>query len=205
MGYEMKAVVRVAQGVALAGALIGAASAQDSTVEEDSLCRSGAASGNAYDGAALAPLIAGEWVSVANGTGFTLGTNTDSVAISYDPVSQGFFVQSPDMPRLALNPIASLPADAGLSVSEIMDGTVSYTVRGVENGASFEREVEATSLDLMTVAGCTFGDTASFWWEVRLPEGRFANGMIMFVSGELGLGFMQNSAGGSRSVVMLRP
>lgn len=191
----------------LAGAVLAAsgAMAQDAGDDADSLCASGAARGNAYDGAALAPFITGEWASIDDGTGFTRGTNENPFAIFYDPVSQGFYVQPPGAPRLALNPIASLPDDAGLSASEIRDGVVRYSVSGVENGESFRRDVEASALDLLTVAGCTYEDAASFWWEVRLPDGRFSNGMIMFVSDELALGYMQNSAGGSRSQVMLRP
>lgn len=199
--------MRMKSGLSVAAVIgvMGTAQGVAQNVDADSLCGSGAAAGNSYDGATLAPFIQGEWVSVADGTGFTLGTNTDPVAVLYDPVSQGFFVQAAGMPRLSLNPIASLPSDAGLSVADIQDGTVNYSVTGVEDGATFQRDVEASSLDLMTVAGCTFNDTASFWWELRQPNGRFANGLVMFVSGELAMGFMQNSGGGSRSMVMLRP
>lgn len=171
----------------------------------DSLCASGAARGSSYAGADLAPYIVGEWAAIMDGTGFTRGTNEAPVAIKYDKASQGFRIQPPGAPTINLNPIASMPNDAGLSVADIRDGVVRYTVSGVEDGATFTREVEASGLDLMTVAGCTFDDTASFWWEVRSPDGNFSNGMVMFVSSDLGLGFMQNSAIGSRSLVMLRP
>lgn len=191
-------------GAAAIVAATGAA-AQDLAQDEGGLCASGVARGNSYNGAALAPFIAGEWVAVMDGTGFTLGTNETPVAVFYDTVSQGFYIQPPGGPRVELNPIASLPNDAGLSEADIREGSVRYTVRGVEDGATFEREVEASSLDLMTVAGCTFIDTASFWWEIVMPGGQFSNGMVMFVSGDLALGFIQNSAGGSRSLVMLRP
>jgi len=181
------------------------AKAQDLAEDVDSLCASGAARGSSYAGAELAPYIVGEWAAIMDGTGFTRGTNEAPVAIQYDKASQGFRIQQPGAPTINLKPIASMPDDAGLSVADIRDGVVRYTVNGVEDGASFTRDVEASGLDLMTVAGCTFDDTASFWWEVRSPGGNFANGMVMFVSSDLALGFMQNSAGGSRSLVMLRP
>lgn len=188
----------------MAMAATGAAS-EDLAEDVESLCASGAARGSSYAGADLANYIVGEWAAIMDGTGFTRGKNEQPVAIKYDIASQGFLIQPPGSPTIKLNPIASMPGDAGMSVADIRDGMVRYTVSGVENGTPFQREVEASSLDLMTVAGCTFEDTASFWWKNSIPDGRSSGGMVMFVSGDLALGFIQNSAGGSRSLVMLRP
>jgi len=176
-----------------------AALAQGATSEsglQSEICASGSATGNSYNGAALAPFITGTWRQIADGTNVTTGRNIDEIEISYDRISQGFFMAG-NGARVALNPVNSIPGNSGLQRGQITSGSMTYTS---ETGETLTVELN----DYMLLLECEFDQTASFWWEIRAPGGRWANGIISIVSPDVGMGYIQNSGGGSRRVLLVR-
>lgn len=155
------------------------------------VCEAETRNGNGWDNAALRPMIEGSWEMAATGTGYTQGTNVETVQIRYDVASRAFVAAG-----LRLKPLASLPADSPLRRVNIMDTVVDVTKN--EDGPG------NTVADVALLQGCADTTQLPIYWWSRTGGGGQAWGMILFMSSEMAVGYMSNSAGGSRTTVMVR-
>ena len=164
------------------------------TMAQDGLsdvCEAETRNGNGWDNAALRPMIEGSWEMSATGTGRTQGTWVETVQIRYDLASRAFVAAG-----LRLKPLASLPADSPLRRVNIMDTVIDVTKNKDGPGN--------TVADVALLQGCTDTTQLPIYWWSRGSGDRKSWGMIMFMSSEIAVGYMSNSAFGSRTTVMVR-
>ncbi len=179
----------------LGSLILGSAAVAQDTGTLSEICDSGAATGNSYQGAALAPFIEGQWSQIADGMGYTTGRHVNPFTVTYDRVSQGFFVAA-EGARIRLRPINSFPGNPNLNRGHMWDEAVSYTPEGGDT-VSFKLE------DLLLLSGCDFDETAAFWWQFGAGANT-STGFMVFVTPEFGYGVSRNSAMGMRRVMLLR-
>lgn len=155
------------------------------------VCEAETRNGNGWDNAALRPMIEGPWTMSATGTNYTQGTNVDSVNVRYDVASRGFVMEN-----LKLKPLASLPSDSPLRKVNILDTLIDVTVN--ENGGGI------SVADVALLQGCADTTQLPIYWWSQTGGGGSAWGMMLFMSSEMAVGHMMNSAGGSRTTVLVR-
>lgn len=166
----------------LATLLLGTqtASAQSSTIL--SPCWDALDGGASQSEAEMADYLAGVWRMSANGTGFTLGTNVMPVTLSHDTASGTLTMGGGGGPTVVLKPLSEINAPFDMSPQALSPNKLSATEIEVLNGCA---------------------NPARYFWQ--LNSGRNKSwGALMFLQGNIATGFMANSAGGSRSVVMTR-
>ena len=153
---------------------------------------------DSVDWAQELPQIAGQWSQIANGTGFTQGTNTDPFMIMAEP-GGGFAIEANGM-RAPLHAIDTLPEGNVLSVPDFLSGQIAFTLDTGGGTAQVDSTV-AAELDLFGCQDITQSPT--FWWTISMG-GNSAWGIMTFLTPEYGFGMIANSAGGSRSTIFLR-
>ncbi len=140
--------------------------------------------------AEMGKYLEGTWQMSAPGTGFTTGTNTGAVTLRFDAVS-GFLKMEADGTSVPLNPI-DLAWNLDGPAPEAPDFDMDIT--GLSAAGLTAQEIE-----LLTDCARPM----RYWWTMGSGS-RKSWGGLMFVEHGLGSGFMANSAGGSRSVMLSR-
>lgn len=127
------------------------------------------------------------WRMSANGTGFTLGTNIMAVNLRWDAPSQTLRLEGGGEPSITLVPVQAMADE--------------------DSAAPFDMSTEAltpTGLSPAEVEVLTACRTpARYFWQFGSGS-RKSWGGLMFLGKSLAVGFMANSAGGTRQVVMTR-
>ncbi|MCA1335152.1 hypothetical protein [Pseudooceanicola marinus] len=162
------------------GALPRAAAAQQSLAL--SVCQDGPAISADDMEAGLAQLLAGSWSMSATGTGLTLGTNVMGVTLRADAGGQ-LYMEGGGGPSVALHLVTGA-GEAPVDVS-----TEAMTPSGL------------TERDVQVLTACTT-PTRYFW---QFGSGtRRSWGALLFYGKDAATGYMANSAGGTRNVLLQR-
>ena len=163
---------------ALLGAFALPAAAQETLIL--SICQDGLNGSASQTSEDLGRFLEGNWAMSAVGTGFTTGTNIMTVSLRYDEGQQALMMEGQGV-SVALNPAID---DAGFDMS-----VEALTPAGLSND------------ELEVLTGC--GKPTRYWWEFGSGNQR-SWGALMFFENDAAVGFMANSAGGSRSVGLTR-
>lgn len=169
----------------LCAAVFAICTATSSTAQQTivlSPCWDGIEGGASQSEAEMAAYLAGSWTMSANGTGFTLGTNVIPVALSHDAATGTLVMGGGGGPSVTLTPLRADNAPFDMSSKALSPGGLTET-------------------DLEVLNGCA--NPARYFWQMGSGN-RKSWGALMFVQKDIATGFMANSAGGSRSIVMTR-
>lgn len=134
----------------------------------------------------LGRFLEGTWSMTAPGTGFTTGTNVGQVALRWDAASG----------RLRME-------EDGAGV----DLTILRTADSGTSNAPFDMAIETltptglTQDEIEVLTGCAA--PLRYFWEIGSGSRR-SWGALMFYDTDAATGFMANSAGGTRAVVLAR-
>jgi len=126
----------------------------------------------------------------ARGTGFTTGTNMMAVTLRFDDATNSLRMEG-----------------GGQSVPLVPMGLARNLGEDPAPDPDFDASVEQltpdglTATDLDVLNGCP--SPMRYWWTLQ-AGGQTSYGALMFVERGLATGFMANSAGGSRSVLLTR-
>ena len=145
-------------------------------------CWDGIEGGASQTEAEMAAYLEGTWRMSANGTGFTLGTNVMPVSLSHNNSTGQLNMGGGGGPTVVLHPLRSDNAPFDMSTEALSPGKLS------------KNEIEVLN-------GCA--NPARYFWQMGKGTQK-SWGALMFLEGDIATGFMANSAGGSRSVVMTR-
>lgn len=166
------------------------------------VCELSARRGPRWDNRALRPLIEGTWKMQAMGSGYTTGTNIETLTIKYDVGGRSFYIDGG--PRL--HPLAAMPGDHPLRRTDILSMEIDGSqVRNADQSPAInpytDQPIGGLSLNNMALMdGCAdarqipmlFWGNASSW------------GFVAFTSSQFGVGQMGNSARGSRNLSLTR-
>ncbi|MGH1575667.1 hypothetical protein [Planktotalea sp.] len=140
-------------------------------------CWDGIDKGASQTEAEMAKYLSGTWTMSAAGTGFTKGTNIMTGTLSADPASGALLMEG-----RALTPLDAANAPFDMSAAALSPNGLNETELEVLNGCA---------------------NPARYFWEFGSGS-RKSWGALMFVEGDLAVGFMANSAGGSRKILLTR-
>jgi len=140
--------------------------------------------------AEMAGFLEGAWQMSAAGTGFTTGTNLMTVMLRADPGSGRLMMEGQGM-SVPLHPVGlARDVGAGAPAQPEFDIAVeSLTPDGLSRD------------DITVLTGCE--RPLRYWWSMG-SGARSSWGALMFVGDGMASGYMANSAGGSRNVMMTR-
>ncbi|RFU11818.1 hypothetical protein DZD18_14730 [Rhodobacteraceae bacterium W635] len=138
----------------------------------------------------MAEFLAGTWQMSAAGTGFTTGTNIMAVTLRADPGSGRLMMEGGGV-SAPLHPVG-LARDIGADAPASPDFDIA--VETMTPGA-------LSADDIALATGCE--RPLRYWWSFG-SGARSSWGALMFVGDGMASGYMANSAGGSRSVMMTR-
>lgn len=136
--------------------------------------------------------LEGTWQMSAAGTGFTKGTNIMSVTLRYD-AGKGALMMEGQGVSVPLIPIG-LARNLGEAPAETPDFDASVEAMNPEG-------FSAEEIDLVMGGDCA--RPMRYWWTFG-QGGNQSWGGLMFIEGQTASGFMANSAGGSRNVMLTR-
>lgn len=145
-------------------------------------CWDGIEGGASQTEAEMAKYLAGTWRMSANGTGYTLGTNVMPVTLSHNKTTGQLKMGGGGAPSVVLHPLTATNAPFDMSSKALSPSGLT------------ESEIEVLN-------GCA--NPARYFWQMGKGN-RKSWGALMFLEGDIATGFMANSGGGSRSVVMSR-
>ncbi|MGI3166237.1 hypothetical protein [Pseudooceanicola sp. 200-1SW] len=147
-----------------------------------SVCQDGAAIPSAQMEASLAELLAGPWSMSATGTGLTLGTNV--MAVTLRAAASGQLVMEggggPSVPLILVTGAGDPPVDVSAEAT---------TPSGL------------SETDVQILTACD--RPTRYFWQVGSGNRR-SWGALMFYDQNAATGYMANSAGGSRRVLLQR-
>lgn len=169
----------------LAATLAPGAMAQETVIL--SVCQDGLEGGASQTHEEMGQFLSGTWQMSATGTGFTLGTNVMSVSLRWDATTETLRMEGGGGPSVTLNPVRYNMNPEGDAPFDMSAETMTPT--GLNED------------ELAVITGCT--NPPRYYWELGAGNQQ-AWGGLMFVDNDIATGFMANSAGGSRTVVMTR-
>ncbi len=140
-------------------------------------CWDGIEGGASQTEAEMAQYLAGTWTMSAAGTGFTRGTNIMTGTLSADPASGALLMEG-----RPLTPLGAANAPFDMSAAALSPGGLNETELEVLNGCA---------------------NPARYFWQFGSGSQK-SWGALMFLERDLAVGFMANSAGGSRKVLLTR-
>lgn len=151
-----------------------------------SVCQDGLEGGASQTHEDMGRFLSGNWRLSANGTGLTLGVNVMNVTLTWDETSETLMLSGQGM-TAPLHPISynlSEEGDAPFDMS-----TEALTPTGMEDG------------DVENLNGCA--NAPRYYWQISSGTEKSWGG-FMFYENDRATGFMANSAGGTRTVNMVR-
>ncbi|MCJ7872516.1 hypothetical protein [Phaeobacter sp. J2-8] len=152
-----------------------------------SLCQAGLGAGTETE---LAEFLAGPWQMTAPGTGFTTGTNQMVVDLAVDPATGGLRMGGGGMS------VPLVPLNAALEAGNMdwPEPPIDMSVAALTPGGLTQQDVEV-------LTGCA--DPLRYWWQFGKGDRR-SWGALMFFGNDDAVGYMANSAGGTRQVQLHR-